>query len=371
MKRPLGRRTLGFEQMEERLALSTTAVGDSPIWAGNLTTHLVNVGEPLAPLTITGENVGNPFLKWGNSYGGLTSPRSYNLGSFANIVTDGDTLSLHLNPFISADTAPALSGGVGSSQQGSYQEGMNDQVAPIVQPQIGNGEVAQGTIDLVQVFSPVAQTKTSHNTDSGFVAISVPQVMSQTLAPVSGMMELSMTRARDVYFEVAALKAGEKTSSHAASEDAAQEIIPAIFVEPIARDAVFENSTPHRPGETSARQRHTPKVPQNLPVDAVGLEAEIPHNQQSKPDQAAAANAESAVETAHDQAFADWHRGDSLADAAIPLRNGEGKEHRAAWPVVVALAGVGLIARHRRAPHACQQQPPRRKHSPKPWISLR
>jgi hypothetical protein len=337
MKQPFGRRALGFEQMEERLALSTTT--------GDYLSSIVLLDNAQGGLTFLGSN------------------QVLSSGNFAEYAVDGDSEFLILNRYLPSNHI--RNNIVPSGDTGSYQEGLSDQVAPIAQPDWEDEELAHGIISLTEVFAPATQTKASQGTHSEFVAISNPQVTPQTTTPVSAMMELSLSRGRDVYFEVAALKECEKTSSNAASEDEPQEIIPAIFAEPAARDAVFEDSTPNRPGEASARQRHAPKVPQNVPVDAVGLEAEIPPNEQSKQDQAAAASAESVEDTVYDQVFADWHRVDSLVETAIPLRNEEGKEHRAAWPVVVALAGAGLIARSRRAAHSCQQQPPRRKHSPK------
>lgn len=340
------RRLLTFEQMEQRLPLSAAPVINS-----------------LVDFKL---DVGNPGLTW-------------------ELVNQGGTIQLH-----SSATALQYRDGNGhpldqgfidvqggdlvfsepahSWQRTNEQDEVGSLISPIAQPHLGDDDYSRGAISVAEIFRSNRPTELSQSEEH----LVQSQPVDNTVAGTNqdSWKSISLSRGRDMYFEVAALSEDESQSKREAPR-MASEIAPLLYQQTLRRqDAEQASSTtstdhsPQRPTELlpgSTRENQSPPPAETklfIPPakNTEGKQSErTAQDQESPPGEHYSRNLDP-----RDHVFAIWHEGDNPSDEAVALRDDAQQTHSATWPVLAALAASGWIAKSRLTPRTppSEQVPP-------------
>lgn len=342
MKRPLYRRALNFETMEQRLTLSTNSGGE-----------YVNT-------SLDFSNASNLLEEFQGGLLILDFNQTATAGSFAELGVDRDRAFLFLDRF--TPIRPDLSLPSGNGLNSLQEPGSAVHPAPIVQPHLGKDELPGGLVSLIEVFAPSVQAKhalQSIQRETGSSAA----VTTSVDAYFSSTTEQPLARGRDVYFEVASVKSEMKLRHEEGFPTSREEIVPSNFTPPTSPEpASSGHAVPHpavpRPQTTNDAAPHA------------FLELLLEKNTQDElPD--VSSNPEKKVASVNrddddivDTAFAEWAETDALVESGLPLRDSNGKEHQATWPIAVVLAGTELMVRQRRfSKSRLQQMLATKKHS--------
>jgi hypothetical protein len=328
---------LTFEQIEQRLALSTT-----PISLTISFSDLDSTGSYLQTMDVA--SGGNIFvdvvLNGGNSFKDRLTTTAGFIG-----IDNGEPL--FTGPVFSK---PEAEGALNSSEAGTS-------VAPIPQPQLGKGEITEGLIVVADIFRPTNGTM-SYGVDESLVENgSVETTVAQTAN--DSWKSTSLSRGRDVYFEVAALTDDRAANSNRESVNLSSKIAPLIYQQTLERrETERASSTTSQEQSNSSRPLSPlPAVPQQKPQPADIKHSESPvndanaeENQRTAQDgEVPLADEVSQAVNPHDHVFAIWSGDAELSDEALALRTENQQSHSATWPVLAALAATGWMARNRRS----------------------
>jgi hypothetical protein len=317
-------RPLNFEQMEERLALSTTSGGE--YFSGLISLSTTQGG------IISLEQA---FVMDGNG----KTHGTVNAGAVSEL---GVSRFEHFYLYDS------------DSVFGEYLDrgAVTTNIAPIAQPQMGTGDTAQGLVSIAEIFRPTTVTASS---EEKLVRVEPVVETIRQDTELQGALPFTVARGRDVYFDVVGQPAKEIVrtslfdglSSEQALPDSAEK--PAITqedadpaVDAKSMDSSAETSINSREaGATVARHSLADEeTPIKIKDDAVkdrNSEASSSHLTEAKLSEL----------TSRDQVLTDWRRDELLVDEAILLRTKEPEEQTAAWPALVALVGSGWWVRSR------------------------
>jgi hypothetical protein len=335
-------RGLAFEQMESRLALSTTM----GIYAANI------------------ELRGNSNAVLAAYPGGFVD---FDVQLFASKVTSATVLwqesgqqvrgiELNLRDWIQFE------GTLGAYDSSDF--------ATIPQPTVGPTKPHSGMIAIGEIFAVAPLVKMGNHAEDA--AQTVRGQFEQTEgSSVAGNEQLSLTRGRDVYFEVAArVEDGEferpvrpdRTEASVASAQLGTD------------EESNQNSASMSIAVLAARGRSLPAAQASLPSEPVQIrEATQPLREapsvsqtpepKSETDKTPQPKRVSKVEV-RDQVFQAWR--DSKLDVAkrvVGRPAEEEQDESANWPVLAALAVGGMVFSSRRLASSApaQQQPPARK----------
>lgn len=338
--RELSHRTLGFERMEDRLALSATTGVEYTLPVDFLTVNLnvnqggfIQVGGFNAVYTLSN---GDRFFDTDSDIGLSTVPRY--VWNYSDVFNGN------------------LSGSVGAADV--------DQIAPIPQP--NNQGKLGGIIELTNIFQPTARPDAL---SASYVQQQTTEEAARLSAQQGQLQEPSLARARDVYFEVATLsvKAQQRgrgvaqasreelvSLNHEAAVGVSKSLLPAAEL----RSSGVKNVPPTE-AQPNAPLPKTDAIPKSAVPSQDSLRAAengisdptTTNALQEKPvptiDELSRANA-------HDAALTEFWIVDDLADehlaeeVAVSLRSNEGGKHYAAWPALAALIGGSLVVRQRR-----------------------
>ena len=325
MTKPFGRRPLAFEPMEQRLALSATSVVGYTL---EFDLSLVTQGG--------GTTIQQP---------GLWLSAGDSLGPTVDFIDLRNGESVFTGPTNSRNIE------TGDGEVGSL-------INPITQPQMGEGEIGDGTIAVAEIFRPT-QPVAIARADSQLARI---ETAEPTVEPSNdSWRSISLSRGRDVYFEVASLPDHAESSPQA--EPGLTDALAPVLYEQTALRREAQRST------TTAAEENKPVLP-SLPerkatpaeaVDAVELPTVEPPSDKS--DQTAERN-----EADNEQPIADVDREQAFADLdeEMPLddpQQVDPHQNNAAWPALAALAATGWWARFRRpgSTPPSDRHPPRRR----------
>jgi hypothetical protein len=225
----------------------------------------------------------------------------------------------------------------------------NSPVTPIPQPQIGNGEIAEGIIAVAEIFRPANATVSPAErsvVDEPVVEATVARTVDDSWKSVS------LARARDMYFEVAALADDSETGD----ADLATEIAPLMYQQSVLRREA-ERASATTSEERVSTPQQLPTVPRQEAQPAETRRSDTPANDAAaEKTQRTAQDGEvpqvdevSQVADPRDHVFAVWNDGDELSNEGIALRTETQQGHSASWPALAALAVTGWMARTRRA----------------------
>jgi hypothetical protein len=334
MKNILGRRPLVFEQMEQRLALSATAMSDYVLTLGSdlhTISFLSGSGTVSVSDVLTADFGQTRGYKLGNAFNGFVD------------IQDGQTIF----------TGPVFSSGVDRDFEANETESL---VTPIPQPQLGEGEIAQGIVAVAEIFRPM-KVLASSQAEPTIVRSEVVETTVVATADES-WKSISLTRGRDMYFEVASLSDDSQPRDESESR-LSNEIAPLIYQQALLRrEAERASSTtsqdrPNAPEDSSP----LPAVPQQeslpaeaKPADVPADEAAIKKSEQTAQDgKVPEVDDYSQAPSPRDHVFAAWREDDELGDEAIALRTENQHGHSATWPVLAALAATGWLTRTRRS----------------------
>lgn len=340
-------RGLAFEQMEDRLALSTTtgAEIDLQVYALN-TTH----GGMIAFSTMP--NDGSAFLDFsGLRYQSVSTPT---VNGIRDSIYFGDTVN-----FGDAD---------------SLNSWHSNQESTIPQPIFGNVENSNGIVSIGAIFENQSLAK-STQVSTANVAITRSQAASELAPAIVTVNEVSMARGREMYFDVAEVSGNElRSRAESISSDDRLTMTRVSFntlanereeVRTAAATTVpTNNAVRASTGRGTQADSNRTSEPAESVLDAVPtvLETELPALPQEKSPQGEKVSAVSA----RDQALAEWRRREFLdSDDVLSARTDESDEDSSSWPILAALAVGGLVVRSRRLAGSSlwHQQLPRRRKS--------
>jgi hypothetical protein len=334
-------RGLAFEQMESRLALSTTL----GIYAtdielrGNSNAVLAAYPGGFVNLDVrlSGNKVANDTVLWLESAQPL-----------------GES-SLNLRDWIQFE------GTLGAYDSSDF--------ATIPQPTVGPTKPHSGMIAIGEIFAVAPRVKMGDNAED--VAQTVRGQFEQTEASsVASDEQLSLTRGRDVYFEVAA-KVDDGEFERPARPDRTEASV--VSAQLGSDEESNLNSGSMSIAALAARGRSLPAAQSSLPSEPVQIrESAQPLREAPSVSQTSEPKSEtektpqpkqvSRVEV-RDQAFQVWH--DSKLDVTkrvVGRPAEEEQDETTNWPVLAALAVGGMVFSSRRLASSApaQQQPPRR-----------
>jgi hypothetical protein len=336
-------RGLAFEQMESRLALSTTL----GIYATNIELH-GNSDAVLA--TYPGGFVDFDVQSHGNQV------RYYVAGSFQESEQPLVVSSLNLRAWIQFEGT--LSG---------YD---SSDFATIPQPTVGPTKPHSGMIAIGEIFAVAPLVKMGDNAED--VAQTIRGQFEQTEeTSFVGNEQLSLTRGRDVYFDVAARGDNGEFERSVRPDRTEASVVSAQLG---ADEELNQNFASASIAALAARGRSLPRAQNSLPSEPVQIREAAPPfreapsvSQTSEPKNEAEKTPQpkqvSKVEV-RDQVFQAWR--DSKLDVAkrvVGRPAEEEQDESANWPVLAALAVGGMVFSSRRLASSApaQQQPPTRK----------
>jgi hypothetical protein len=340
---------MGFERMEDRLALSAATGMDYIIINHGFNDDLF--------LTI--------------DRGGLVTAADLDVVVSGTVGGKFDSLNSELE-FSSQPRESSYQETFSGSEETGPSASDFDHITPIPQPNNQDQQLG-GTIELTHIFAP---TSLGNSVGEKYVS-SRPAMDSSQIAKLdSETKEPTFARGRDVYFEVASLTAKTVPRAKGAAGIAGDPLVPlnheaAASVLKALRPTAETGKQDGQPAQTPTESDTAPGPvkdvdPQATPVKAEGLRAA-----ESAADDPAAKSArrEQAVSeknlvagNAHDQALAELWREESMAEeVAVSLRSNEGNTHYAALPTIAVLVGGSLVARHRRNAKASELQPLRKR----------
>lgn len=340
MKTPGKGKVLGFERMEDRLALSA-----APIELNGL-----NINFLLADHVLDLRQGG--FVLWANAAAAdndaavVTRIESTPFVWQSTIARDKIVLNIgrDIYPLPEVESTFDASGP-------SITE--SNTITPIPQP--GQSDTQQGgTIELTTIFLPTSIRATSDQ----------PYVREQpSLDLASGthlkkdeleVKEPSLARARDIYFEVASLTSPGRPQSD--SDDVVDEQsklksgkVSAFLEVTPATDAMekAENKKPLPAIPADAGAESSPEAESN-PTEIEAASHSAAKTQTEKPHEKVEAAENDEVLAAHDEALKQLLDEElTAAGVALSVRTNEGGRHSATLPVAAVLVGGGLMARHR------------------------
>jgi hypothetical protein len=336
-------RGLAFEQMESRLALSATGIETTGIqfqWNDSSASLAAYQGgfveldvQPLA-----------------------NQVRYHVASSVLSSVPRNNDIELNLRDWIQFE------GTLGAYDSGSF--------TTIPQPGMGPMRPDGGTIAIGEIFA-IAPLVKMGNSPEEVAKVVRGQFESSEVNATSSEESLSFSRARDVYFEVAAHVEDNELEKPTRAIRTEATVASAQLG---ADEELIQKSDSVSIAALVARGRSLPAARNTLTSEPVQIRnvakplREAPSMTQSpesesKPEEAAQANQVSQTEV-REQVFQVWR--DSKLDAMkrTPGRpEEEEQDDSASWPVLAALAVGGLVFSSRRltSPAPSQQQPPTRK----------
>ena len=240
MRNLVGRRPLTFEQMEQRLALSAVPAS-------------FYLAELYGWNTLQGG-----FYQFDRGYTGALDGAGQSTGNNFNLIDIRDGDIVFSGPSEDFHSEDDQEGGAGSL------------VTPIAQPQLGNGELAEGMIAVVEIFRPTKPTQLAQSEQH--VVRSEPVETSVATVADDSWKAISLSRGRDMYFEVAALsddhQSGEQTTPRLADE-----IVPLVYQQKLLqREAERTSSTTSQDqAKQSEEQPPLPTTPQRTPGPAMSI----------------------------------------------------------------------------------------------------
>jgi hypothetical protein len=335
-------RGLAFEQMESRLALSTTL----GIYAtdielrGNSNAVLAAYPGGFVNLDVrlSGNKVANDTVLWLESAQPL-----------------GES-SLNLRDWIQFE------GTLGAYDSSDF--------ATIPQPTVGPTKPHSGMIAIGEIFAVAPLVKMGDNAED--VAQTIRGQFEQTEeTSFVGNEQLSLTRGRDVYFDVAARGDNGEFERSVRPDRTEASVVSAQLG---ADEELNQNFASASIAALAARGRSLPRAQNSLPSEPVQIREAAPPfreapsvSQTSEPKNEAEKTPQpkqvSKVEV-RDQVFQAWR--DSKLDVAkrvVGRPAEEEQDESANWPVLAALAVGGMVFSSRRLASSApaQQQPPTRK----------
>jgi hypothetical protein len=236
-------------------------------------------------------------------------------------------------------------------------DGVGSLVTPIPQPQLGDGEIGAGLVAVAEIFHPTKPLPASQVDHQ--IAQSEP--VSTTFASTAddSWKSVSLSRGRDMYFEVAALSDEHETSDTKNSIELSSKIAPLMYQQTLLRyEAERASST------TSQEQT---KTPQQMPALAPSPQQEVrpadSEHSETPANDAAVGKAQRTAQDgevpsqdefsrstdARDRVFDTLTEGGELSEEGIALRTENQQSQSATWPVLAALAATGWMVRSRRS----------------------
>lgn len=333
-------RPLAFEQMEQRLALTAAPAGDFTITLGPHWQLTTNTGGAIEfdQVFIAGSN---------DVHGTLASYESTRPNHDRGFVDIRNGEFVFIGPVFSK---PDATGNFESSEAGSS-------VTPIPQPQIGNGEIAEGLIAVAEIFRPTKATILPAVDESLVENAIVETTVARTTN--DSWKSISLSRGRDVYFEVAALTNDHEANNRNENAELSSKIAPLIYQQTLERRETERaaSTTSQESTKTPRQVPPQPVVPQQEPQPADSKHLEIPvsgtgveQNQRTAQDsEVPQVDEVSQAADPRDQVFAVWNDGDELSDEIIALRTESQQSQSTKWPVLAAIAATSWIARNRRS----------------------
>ena len=343
-------RGLAFEQMENRLALSTTTGAEIDLQIYSITT---TQGGSIELDTVTTNQYYLLDLKGTHfqfaEFGG-PSALAHGLAVAGAYEFSGN-----------ADSIVLTSAFVSSLQ--------TRQKITIAQPLFGNVANSNGIVAIGAIFEnqPLAKGPQESTVN---VVVARNQVAPELAPAVVPVNEVSLARGREMYFDVAEVSGDESNSRQVHEKDQATLTRVSFNSLGSEREQVRTASATTVPTSNAAKALKV-RGPQ---IDAIRAsaptlnavptvsEAELPALPQESSPQSEKVSATSA----RDQAFADWRRREFLdSEEILSARTDVSDEDSSSWPVLAALAVGGLVVRSRRMAGSglWHQQPPRRKKS--------
>jgi hypothetical protein len=345
MKHTLQRRPLAFEQMEPRLALSAAALSDYVFSLGS--DLQVTIGSAGGTVAFEGVVTG----AFGHTRGTLLNYGADNFTSDSFTWNNGFVNIIEGNFIFDgpAFAQPDVEGSTETDEVGSL-------VTPIPQPQLGDGEISEGIVAVAEIFRPTNSLASSREQP-----LVENETTETTVARVAddSWKSISLSRGRDMYFEVAALTDDRETSDGSSNADLSSKIAPLIYQQALLRREAerASSTTSEERANPSQPMPPLPAIPQQEAHPAESKHSEAPADngavektQRTAQDgEAAKVDEFSRVANRRDQVFAAWSSDDELSDEAIALRTDTQQSHSAAWPVLAALTATGWMARTRRS----------------------
>jgi hypothetical protein len=333
-------RGLAFEQMESRLALSTTL----GIYASNIELH-ANSDAVLA--AYPGGFVDFELQSHGNQV------RYHVTGSVLQSAQPLGESSLNLREWIQFE------GTLGNYDSRDF--------TTIPQPTVGPTKPYSGMIAIGEIFDVAPLVKMGNNAED--VAQTVRGQFEQSEGTsVTGNQQLSLSRGRDVYFEVAARVEDGEFERPARTDRTEASVVSAQLG---TDEELNQNSASTSIATLAARGRSLPAAQSSLPSEPVQIREsaqpfrEVPSVSQtpepkSETEKTPQPKQVSRVEV-RDQVFQVWQNSKLDVTKRVVGRPAEEEQDESAnWPMLAALAVGGMVFSSRRLASAApaQQQPP-------------